>query len=127
MQRVTGIGGIFFKTKEPEKIKKWYREYLGIPMEKYGWSFKWRDLNNLEIQGFTVLSPFPDNTKYFNPSKKEFMINFRVENLLELLDQLRKEGVQVMDEIEESEFGKFGWIIDPEGNKIELWEPPKEM
>ena len=123
MNRVIGIGGIFFKTKEPQKMRDWYKTHLGIPVEEWGWSFKWKDLSNSENQGYTVWSPFLETTNYFQPSEKQFMVNFIVENLLELLEQLRKEDVQVMDKTEESEFGKFGWIMDPEGNKIELWEP----
>jgi predicted enzyme related to lactoylglutathione lyase len=96
-------------------------------MEIYGWSFNWRDLNDPDKKCYTVWSPFPESTKYFQPCEKQFMINYIVENLSGLLTQLRKEGVTVMDETEESEFGKFGWIIDPEGNKIELWEPSKEI
>ncbi|MCX6151105.1 MAG: VOC family protein [Ignavibacteriales bacterium] len=124
MTRVTGIGGIFFKSKDPQKTRDWYNEHLGIQSESWGYSFEWRELDKPEIKGSTIWSPFPDNTKYFQPSEKQFMINYRVDNLSELLEELRKEGVQVMEKTEESEFGKFGWILDPDGNKIELWEPP---
>ena len=119
--RVTGIGGFFFKTKDPDQIKEWYQEHLGIPTDKYGWTFWWKDKegNNCSTQW----SPFKKDTTYFSPSKKQFMMNFRVENLVELLEVLKQEGVTIVGDIEEYEYGKFGWILDPEGNKLELWEP----
>jgi predicted enzyme related to lactoylglutathione lyase len=124
MKRVTGIGGIFFKSKDPEQLRQWYREHLGIESESWGgFSFYWRD-DPRSSDGHTVWSVFAHDTKYFDPSSAPFMINFRVENLDWLLAQLRSEGVDVDLRIEESEFGKFGWIMDPEGNRIELWEPP---
>jgi len=125
LKRVTGIGGIFFKSKDPKSLKKWYREHLGIPSGDYGWSFYWQDENQNDEKGYTVWSPFPKDSNYFQPTEKEFMVNFRVDDLYVLLEELKKEGVRVIDETEESEFGKFGWIIDPDGTKIELWEPPK--
>ncbi len=119
--RVTGLGGFFFKTKDPKAIKKWYGKYLGLPVDDYGCTFWWKDKEGKDCS--TQWSPFKDDTTYFAPSKKEFMMNFRVENLVELLKTLKDEGVPVIGEIEEYEYGKFGWIVDPEGNKIELWEP----
>lgn len=125
MKRVTGIGGIFFKTKDPETLMTWYRDHLGIVPEGDGYvAFQWREKDDPERIGATIWSPFRDDTTYFNPSTSPFMINYRVEDLHGLLAQLRQEGVSVMEEIEETEYGNFGWIIDPEGNKIELWEPP---
>ncbi|WP_109301677.1 VOC family protein [Aquimarina sp. AU474] len=119
--RVTGLGGFFFKTKDPKAIKEWYGTHLGLPVDDYGCTFWWKDAAGNDCS--TQWSPFKEDTSYFDPSNKEFMMNFRVENLVELLDVLKKEGVTVVGEIEEYEYGKFGWIIDPEGNKIELWEP----
>lgn len=119
--RVTGIGGIFFKTKDPNSVKNWYNKHLGLDTDQWGCTFWWKDENGNKCS--TQWSPFKEDTDYFEPSKKDFMMNFRVENLEELLQTLKAEGVQVMDEIQKAEEGKFGWIIDPEGNKIELWEP----
>jgi predicted enzyme related to lactoylglutathione lyase len=123
MKRVTGLGGVFFKCDDPEKMKNWYREHLGIESDQYGSMFEWRQKENPEQKGITVWSPFPSATGYFAPSDKPYMFNYRVENLHALLEMLRKEGVQVVGEVEEYDYGKFGWIMDPEGNKIELWEP----
>jgi predicted enzyme related to lactoylglutathione lyase len=123
MKRVTGIGGLFFKCKDPEKVKQWYKEHLGLPVNEWGATFDWRDKEKPDQICYTAWSPFPPDTKYFSPSEKEFMFNYRVENLEELLKVLVKEGVEIVGEVEEYEYGKFGWIMDPEGNKIELWEP----
>ena len=120
-KRVTGLGGIFFKTRNPDMIKEWYRDRLGLNTDQYGCTFWWKDDSGKSC--FTQWSPFKEDTTYFNPSEKSFMMNFRVENLVELLDTLKKEGVTIIGEIEEYDYGKFGWIMDPEGNKIELWEP----
>ncbi len=126
MQRVTGIGGIFFKSKDPEKITEWYKKHLGIKPGKDGSvAFEWLEKEEPLEVGCTVWSPFKKETKYFDPGKSEFMINYRVENLEKLLEELKKEGVTIIGDIEEYEYGKFGWIMDPEGNKIELWEPVK--
>jgi predicted enzyme related to lactoylglutathione lyase len=124
-KRVTGIGGIFFKCNDPEKVKNWYKTHLGFDVNEYGSLFRWMEVDklNVEAPAMTVWSPFKFDTKYFNPSDKPYMFNYRVENLLELLDVLRNEGVQIVGEVEEYSYGKFGWIMDPEGNKIELWEP----
>lgn len=125
MKRVTGLGGVFFKTTDPKKIKAWYAKHLGLPMDEYGASFRWIDINDKEakVPALTAWSPFKDDTTYFAPSEKPFMFNYRVENLVELLKVLREEGVQVVGEMEEFSYGKFAWIMDPDGNKIELWEP----
>lgn len=122
MKRVTGIGGIFFKCKDPDKVKNWYNKHLGLKTDQYGSLFEWRKTDDKE-KGFTQWSPFSEKTEYFNPSQKQFMINYRVENLVKLVEELKKEGVEMVDEIEEYEYGKFVHIMDPEGNKIELWEP----
>jgi predicted enzyme related to lactoylglutathione lyase len=124
MKRVTGIGGIFFKTKDPEKLKQWYAAHLGIVTDNYGACFEWRKPDG--NRGFTVWSTFKEDTTYFLPSEKEHMINYRVENLEGLLKALKEEGVTIAGEMEVYEYGKFGWILDPEGNKIELWEPVDE-
>lgn len=125
MKRVTGIGGVFFKSRDPKALGDWYRRHLGIPVEEWGGAaFSWRDPENPEAGGTTVWSPFSADTGYFAPSTASFMINYRVEDLHALLAVLREEGVPVDDKIEESEYGKFGWVTDPDGNKIELWEPP---
>ncbi|HXV12599.1 MAG TPA: hypothetical protein VEC56_00205 [Candidatus Krumholzibacteria bacterium] len=123
--RVTGIGGMFFKSDDPKQLMEWYRKHLGIEPDSYGgWSFKWRELRRTQRIGYTVWSPFEKATDYFDPSEQPYMFNFRVADLKSLLTQLRREGVHVIDKVEEFPFGKFGWIIDPEGRKIELWEPP---
>jgi predicted enzyme related to lactoylglutathione lyase len=128
MKRVTGLGGVFFKTKDPKKIKEWYGKHLGLPVNEYGCSFEWIDLNNREakVPASTAWSPFKEDSNYFQPSEKPFMFNYRVENLVELLKVLKEEGVQVVGEMEDTPYGKFGWIMDPEGSKIELWEPKDE-
>ena len=126
-QRVTGIGGIFFKSKNTKKLQTWYKKHLGLPLDPVwgGWAFHWRGVSNPRKKSYTVWSAFEANTDYFKPSKKDFMFNFQVKNLKRVLAELKKEGVWVDEKMEESEFGKFGWIMDCEGNRIELWEPPK--
>lgn len=119
--RVTGIGGVFFKTKDPKAVKEWYNRHLGLNTDQWGCTFWWKDKEGNDCS--TQWSPFKEDTTHFEPSKKDFMLNFRVENLDELLQTLKSEGVQVLDHTETVEEGKFGWIIDLEGNKIELWEP----
>ena len=121
MKRVTGLGGFFFKSTDPGAAKNWYKKHLGLNTDDYGCTFKWKDEN--ENDGTTHWSPFKADTDYFEPSKKEFMMNFRVENLVELLKVLKKEGITIVGEMEEYEYGKFGWILDNDGNKVELWEP----
>ena len=122
-KRVTGLGGIFFKSRDPQQLNTWYKNHLGIPVTEYGASFEWRALDIPEDKGSTQWSPFPDNTPYFEPSKKEFMINYRVADLEALVATLRNEGRIFLDEIESHAYGKFIHLLDPEGNKIELWEP----
>ncbi len=124
MKRVTGVGGIFFRAKDPDALKKWYVDHLGIPIDDDGFvCFYWKEEKGSKQDAFTVWLPFPEDNDSFDPSEKQFMVNFRVENLAELLKTLREEGVEVDDRVEEHEFGKFGWITDPEGNRVELWEP----
>ena|SRR5688500_5345118 len=124
MKRVTGIGGIFFKTNDPEALTRWYQEHLGIELDPQGYvSFEWRDKDDPSHKGSTAWAPFPADTDYFKPSSKPFMINYRVENLDYVLEQLRKEGVTVEDRIQNEPYGRFAWLTDPEGNRIELWEP----
>ena len=127
MKRVTGIGGIFFKCEDTAKQKSWYQKHLGMEMNDWGGTiFWWRDANQPEKKCSTSWSTFKNDTNYFDPSKKPFMFNYRVENLEALMKVLKEEGVEQVGEIEEYEYGKFGWIMDPEGNKIELWEPVDE-
>lgn len=126
MKRVTSLGGVFFKCQNPEKMREWYSKHLGLNTDLYGTTFEWRHSDEAEKKGFTVWSPFKDDTKYFEPSKKEFMINYRVENLEWLLEQLKEEGIQIVSEIEVFEYGKFAHIMDVEGNKVELWESNDE-
>jgi len=123
MRRVTGIGGVFFKAKDPKALGEWYRTHLGMDVEEWdGVAFRWAE-DNPSGKGTTTWSPFKDDTSYFAPSSASFMINYRVEDLHALLDKLREEGCTVQDKVEESEYGKFGWVLDPEGNKLELWQP----
>lgn len=126
MAKVTGIGGIFFKCNDPEKIRNWYRDMLGLDTNQYGATLEWRQLDDPEKKGATQWSPFSNTTKYFEPSTKEFMINYRVENIESLIEEFKKEGVTIVGELQEYEYGKFLHILDPEGNKIELWEPVDE-
>ena len=127
MQKVTGIGGVVLKAKDAKVLSAWYQEYLGIAFgDSTAATFKWINLNNPDHAGITVFSFFKESTKYFQPGDKPFMINFRVEDLLALLEELNTKGVLIVGEVEEYEYGKFGWIMDPEGNKIELWEPLDE-
>ena len=122
-KKVTGIGGIFFKCKDPDQMKDWYTENLGLVTNEYGSLFEFRSTDDPDKKGYLQWSPFADKSKYFAPSQKDYMINYRVENLVELIEDLRSNGVEVVGEIEEYEYGKFAWIVDPEGNKLELWEP----
>ncbi len=123
MKKVTGIGGIFFKCKDPKKMRAWYEANLGLNTNDYGAVFEWRQGADTTKKGFSQWSPFKETTKYFEPSTKDFMINYRVEHLEELLVELRQSGVTITDSIEAVEYGKFVHIMDIEGNKIELWEP----
>lgn len=124
MNKVTGIGGIFFKTTDCQATLAWYREMLGIPSEPWGGSvFHWRTLDDADERGYTVWSPFALDADKFDPSEQSFMMNYRVADLVGLLDELRAAKVEIVGELEEHENGKFAWIMDPEGRKIELWEP----
>jgi len=120
-QRVTGIGGFFFKSNNPKELVAWYGKYLGLKTDQYGSTFWWKDNDGSNCS--TQWSPFAEDTAYFRPSEKQFMQNFRVENLDKLLDKLSDEGVTIIGDVESNAYGKFGWILDIEGNKIELWEP----
>lgn len=123
MKRVTGIGGIFFKCKNPAQMREWYHTHLGLEVNKYGSVFEWRQGADTTQKGFTQWSPFSEKTKYFDPSTKDYMINYRVQNLTALVALLQKEGVTITDSIETASYGKFVHILDMEGNKVELWEP----
>jgi predicted enzyme related to lactoylglutathione lyase len=121
--KVTGIGGIFFKCKNTANLKEWYQQNLGIKTDEYGSMFESHDTNKPEQKTYLQWSPFPDDTKYFSPSEKEFMINYRVENIEGLIEHLKSSGVKILDDLETFDYGKFIHIMDLEGNKIELWEP----
>lgn len=123
MKKVTGIGGIFFKCKDPKKMTEWYQKNLGLTTNPYGATFEWYEGDDSTKKGQTQWTPFPELTKYFDPSAKDFMINYRVENLEALVDELKKNGVTIVDSLETYDYGKFIHILDGEGNKIELWEP----
>jgi predicted enzyme related to lactoylglutathione lyase len=123
MKKVTGIGGIFFKCKDPKKMKEWYENHLGLTTNPYGATFEWYEAADSTKKGQTQWTPFPETTKYFEPSSKDYMINYRVENLEALVEELKKNGVTIVDTIESYDFGKFIHILDAEGNKVELWEP----
>ncbi len=121
--KVTGIGGVFFKSKDPKKLTAWYQDNLGLNANPYGATFTWYEGADSTKQGQTQWTPFAETTKYFEPSAKDFMINYRVSNLEVLVEELQKNGVTIVDQMEIYDFGKFIHILDPEGNKIELWEP----
>jgi predicted enzyme related to lactoylglutathione lyase len=125
MNRVTGIGGIFFTSPDPVALRAWYRKHLGIDVQDWGGTvFRWTDMEGKPAGGTTTWSVSSANSSYFAPSTASFMINYRVADIYGLVKLLRDEGCSVMDKMEESEYGKFAWVIDPDGNKIELWEPP---
>ena len=121
--RVTGIGGIFFKAGDPDGVKKWYSDNLGFSIDDYGSVFEFRNALRPDEINYLNWDPFSDTTSYFNPSNKDFMINYRVQNIEGLVEKLKKNGVTILDEIATYEYGKFVHIMDMEGNKIELWEP----
>ncbi len=121
--KVLGIGGIFFFSEDPGKLKDWYSTHLGMPTDQYGTMFRSRNADNPEQMQFLQWSPFMQGSEYFKPSKKEFMINYIVQNLEGLKKQLEESGVTIVDTIAEYDYGKFLHIMDEEGNKIELWEP----
>lgn len=124
--RVTAIGGIFFKSNDPAATRDWYNTHLGLNATQYGANFEWRHADAPERKGTTVWSPFGKDSKYFEPSTKDFMLNFRVENLEWLVGELQKEGIALIGELQVEEYGKFAHIMDPDGNKIELWEAKDE-
>lgn len=121
--KVTGIGGIFFFTENPKQSREWYAKHLGLAVNDYGSSIEFRNANTPEEINYLQWSPFKKGDQYFEPSKKDFMINYRVQNIEGLVKKLKAEGVKVLDEIESFDYGKFVHIMDHEGNKIELWEP----
>ena len=123
MKRVTGIGGIFFKCNDPKSTREWYGKHLGLNTNDYGSMFEFRLADDPEKTGYLQWSPMGIDTDYYAPSKSEFMINYRVDNLVELLKVLENEGVEIVGKMEEYEYGKFAHIMDPDGHKIELWEP----
>lgn len=123
MKKVTGVGGIFFKCKDPKKMTEWYAKHLGLNANPYGATFEWFEGVDSTQKAQTQWTPFAENTKYFEPSTKEFMINYRVENLTALVEELKKEGVTIVDKMETFDYGKFIHILDGEGNKVQLWEP----
>jgi predicted enzyme related to lactoylglutathione lyase len=127
MKKVTGIGGIFFKCKDPKKMTEWYRQHLGLNTNPYGATFEWYEAADTTKKAQTQWSPFPETTTYFEPSTKDFMINYRVADLEALVVALKKEGVTIVDTIETYDYGKFVHILDAEGNKVELWEPVDQI
>jgi len=125
MKRVTGIGGVFFKAKDPKALGEWYKTHLGMNVEAWGGvAFKWAE-DNPSGTGTTAWNLFKDDPSHFAPSKSSFMINYRVDDLDALIAALRDEGCDVDEKVEDTEFGKFGWVMDPEGNRLELWQPPE--
>jgi predicted enzyme related to lactoylglutathione lyase len=125
MTRVTGIGGVFFKARDAEALRAWYRTHLGLDLQPWGGTvFRWREGEADGREGATAFSIMEAASDYFGRPDQPFMINFRVSDLARVLIQLRAEGCAVVDRIDESEFGRFGWVVDPEGNRVELWEPP---
>jgi len=127
MKKVTGLGGIFFKCDHPQDMNEWYAKNLGLPTSEYGTTFEWRQADDPSKKGSTSWCTFPSDTEYFKPSAKPFMINYRVENIAALVDELKKENVTIIDEIVTYDYGKFVHILDPEGNIIELWEPTDDQ
>jgi predicted enzyme related to lactoylglutathione lyase len=123
MKRVTGLGGVFFKCRDKDKLKSWYQTHLGIGSQPFGDVFTWREMGDSGETGYTVWGTFADDTKYFEPSQSAHMLNYRVADLVALIEVLKQEGVEVVGDIKQEENGKFAWLMDPEGNKIELWEP----
>jgi len=125
MIRVTGIGGIFFHAKDPVALRAWYREHLGIDVQAWGGTaFAWADAEGNPTSGSTIWSISAADGDDFAPGKSPFVINYRVADLDALLQALRDEGCDVLEETSDSDYGKFGWVVDPEGNKVELWQPP---
>jgi predicted enzyme related to lactoylglutathione lyase len=122
MQKITGIGGVFFKARNPQQLMEWYDRHLGLKFQNGFIQLKWADDPN-KTTGSTTLAMFKEDSTYFNPGEKPYMINFRVSDLRTLLTELREKGVTIAGDMQEYDYGRFGWIIDPEGNKLELWEP----
>lgn len=120
MAKVIGLGGIFFKARDPQTLRAWYARHLGLDTNEFGATFA----EDATRPGFTLWAPFDSDSSYFAPSTKEFMLNFRVDDLDALLAQLRAEGIEASGDVHEDENGRFGWIVDPEGTRIELWQPP---
>jgi predicted enzyme related to lactoylglutathione lyase len=125
MERVTGLGGVFFKAEDPKKLCDWYEKHLGLKANQGSVVFPWRQAEDPDKKGMTVWSIFKKDTKYFEPSQSSLMVNYRVKDLDALIELLREEGVQIDPKRENTEYGRFAWIFDPEGNKIELWQPPE--
>ena len=125
MKRVTGIGGVFFSAKDPVALRAWYKRHLGIDVQDWGGAaFDWADAEGNPIKGTTSWLIGPNDGKHFAPSRSTFMVNYRVDDLDALLQALRDEGCEVLEKADDSDFGKFGWVMDPEGNKVEHWQPP---
>jgi predicted enzyme related to lactoylglutathione lyase len=125
MKRVTGIGGVFFKARDATALRSWYQKHLGIDVQSWGGAaFTWSDAEGKPAPGMTVWCINGDGGASYAPGKASFMVNYRVADLQALLKALKEEGCDVLDKVDESEYGKFGWVMDPEGNKVELWEPP---
>ena len=125
MKRVTGVGGIFFRAKDAPALRAWYKRHLAIDVQDWGGTaFTWTDSEGKPAGGMTVWSVFPEASNHFAPSNASFMVNYRVDDLHAVITALKAEGCNVLDKIDDSEYGKFGWVIDPEGNKVELWQPP---
>lgn len=125
MKRVTGIGGIFFKAKDAPALRAWYKRHLGIDVQEWGGTaFTWTDDEGTPVAGTTVWTINPAHSEYFAPSMAPFMVNYRVDDLHALVQVLREEGCDVLEKVDDSEYGKFAWVMDPEGNKVELWQPP---
>lgn len=126
MRRVTGIGGVFFQAKDPVALRAWYKQHLGVDVQPWGGAaFPWTDAAGNPVKGTTAWMINAAGGKHFAPSQATFMVNYRVDDLAALLQALREEGCEVLDKTDDGEFGKFGWVMDPEGNKIELWQPPE--
>lgn len=125
MAKVLGIGGVFFKSRDPAALATWYKTHLGLNVEDWGGvAFRWAERQAEHLDAATIWSPFKADTTYFAPSTATFMINYVVDDVRALIAQLKAAGAQVDEKIEESEFGIFGWVVDPDGNKLELWQPP---
>lgn len=125
MKRVTGIGGIFFKAKDAPALRDWYKRHLGIDVQQWGGAaFSWADAAGKPAGGMTIWSVSSEKDEHFAPATAPFMVNYRVDDLHALIKVLREEGCNVLEKVEDHEYGKFGWVIDPEGNKVELWQPP---